>query len=542
MGNGPIGQGMAASSAPTDEQSHCPKPLFRQHFYRIVALMTLAAGLLGWLAFHTDILFADGLRYIAQGKVLASGLAEEGVKDAVDHPVYPLAIAATHRVLKGDTPDDWQVAAQLASVLAGILLVIPLYLTVLELFGDRPAFLATLTVYCVPMTGHVFADVLSESTFLLFWTWGLWGALRFLRTGAPGWVALVVVGSALAYLTRPEGLLLPAALVVTLVLSPHWVARGLGRRGLIALGVLVAGSALLVGPYVVLKGGLGTKPSIARLLGTAPKSAAHAVERQRPLEPGQTAGKTYLLAARAVGRALLEAVTTPLLPFAAVGLLALRRRAGSGRQWRLLAVVWVASILALIRLHATGGYCTPRHALVLALMALPAAGAGMSWLVGSSGKWLRGRGAGRWPVESVGLAASLGLLMGLNLNGLLAPVGDGFDGYRDAGRWIAGHADPREAAKVVDVTGWSQFYSGFGGGYTFENLVAAPGDPEARWVVAREAHLKGPWEYCRRLGGLVEGLRPVAVFRGSARHKPTKVYVFDRQTILARQFSGVSRR
>ena len=95
---------------------------------------------------------------------------------------------------------------------------------------------------------------------------------------------------------------------------------------------------------------------------------------------------------------------------------------------------------------------------------------------------------------------------------------------------------------MVDVTGWSQFY-GRRDGYTFENLVAAPADPSARWVVAREAHLKGPWEYCGRLRDLVDGLEPVEVFRGSVRRRPTKVYLFDRQPLIARANApGTARR
>jgi hypothetical protein len=95
----------------------------------------------------------------------------------------------------------------------------------------------------------------------------------------------------------------------------------------------------------------------------------------------------------------------------------------------------------------------------------------------------------------------------------------------------------------VDVTGWSQFYGDREAGYTFENLVAAPGDPDARWVVVREAHLKGPWEYCQRLRSLVDGLAPAAEFHGSARRRPTTVYVFDRRpTIARREPSGPTRR
>lgn len=516
---------------PNNDPANPPNVSPLGHFGRVVVLVAATSALLGWLARHTDVLFADGLRYIAQARSLERGSTEQGVTRAVDHPVYPLAVAAAHRLLGGSSPDSWQLAAQLASIIAGVLLVVPLYLLIWELFGDGCAAPGVLLVYAVPLTGHVFADVLSESTFLLFWAWGLWGALRFLRTGAVGWVSLVVVGSGLAYLTRPEGLLLPAALGVVVVLSPFWVARGLGKRGIFALAALVLGSSAVIGPYVALKGGIGTKPSIARLLGTAPRSSAHAVERQRPLEPDQDPAKTTILAARSVGKALVEAVTIPLLPLAAVGLFGLRRGAGAGRQGRLLAVIGLAALLALLRLHATGGYCSSRHALILALVLIPSAAAGVEIVLGCSAWWRSAGGSSRAFVWTV----VLGAVLAVNGREWLAPVGEGFDGYRDAGRWLAQRAAVGEPGRIVDVTGWSQFYSDREAGYTFENLVSAPDDPSARWVVAREAHLKGPWDYCGRLRSLIDGLQPVAVFRGSARRRPTRVYVFDRQPLLARR-------
>jgi hypothetical protein len=342
------------------------------------------------------------------------------------------------------------------------------------------------------------------------------------------WLALAVGASGLAYLTRPEGLLLPAALVATLALSPRWVAHGLrGRRGMLATAVLVAGSAGLVGPYVALKGSLATKPSVARLLGSAQRSAADAVERQRPLEPGQSVAKTYALAAKATAKAVTEAVTMPLLPLALVGLLAVRPRGASARSWTLLAVIGLASALALVRLHATGGYCSPRHAMIPALVLIPAAASGL-WHVAS---WL-GRVAGdsRDRAARRLLAGAVAGLAVVFAPESLAPVNAGLNGYRDAGRWLSAHVAP--GSRVVDVTGWSQYYSRLPG-YTFENLVAAPADPEARWVVARESHLVGPWEYCHRLRALVDGLAPVEVFPGASGRRPTCVLVFDRRARLA---------
>ena len=373
------------------------------HPARIAIVATLAALLLGWLATHTDLLFADGLRYIAQAKTFERGTAGEGIKTAVDHPAYPFAIASVHRVFGGEGPEVWQAEAQAVSIVAGVLLIVPLYLVIRELFRDATALPACVLFFGAPLTGHVFADTLSESTFLLFWTWGLWGALRFLKTGVLRWLPLVLAGSALAYLTRPEGLLLPAALVAAVVFSPTWaIGRLRASKALAVVLALVAGSACLVGPYMVLKGGIATKPSVARLLGTAPASAAHAVERQRPLEAGQSPAKTYALAAKAVVKATTEAVTLPLVPLALLGLTCLRLDSDGARQWRLVAVIAAASALALVRLHATGGYCSPRHTMILSIIAIPAAGFGLGRLIDAAASY-----AGpRWRVVGWGLATA----------------------------------------------------------------------------------------------------------------------------------------
>jgi 4-amino-4-deoxy-L-arabinose transferase-like glycosyltransferase len=126
-----------------------------------------------------------------------------------------------HRVVGGDdSPDGWQRAAQAASVVMGVLWVVPMYLVAAELFGGASAWLAVILALVVPTTAHVMADVLSEGIFLLFWTWGLYTALRFLRDGSFVWLPPTIGFAALAYLSRPEGLLLPMALVACLAAMP----------------------------------------------------------------------------------------------------------------------------------------------------------------------------------------------------------------------------------------------------------------------------------------------------------------------------------
>ena len=501
-----------------------------QHGARILGLMALAAGLLGWLLAHTEILFPDGLRYIEQARRLDRGAWADGLLRAVDHPLYPLAIVAVHRELGGERPEDWQRAAQGAAALAGVLLVVPLYLVALELFGPRPAWLGVALTYAVPLTGHVLADALSESTFLLFWTWGLWCALRFLDRGTFGWLPPTIACAALAYLSRPEGLLLPLALVATLAAMPLLRSTRLNwPRWWAAVALLVIGPACLVGPYVAAKGGLGTKPAIQRLLGTAPRSAPDAVERARPLDPNQSTAKTYALAVKATLEAIRDAVTLPLLPLALVGLAACWPFTARARVWLFLAIMDAAAVLALVRLHATGGYCSPRHALVLALLVIPTAAAGLDLLFRSvtiPGRWL-GLGEGRFTPGPAVWAAVLAALVGWDAAETLAPMNARFGGYRQAAADLA-RRDP-SGSRVVDVTGWVQFY-GQRPGYSFANLVEAPADRDLRWVVVRESHLVGPWWYCGRLQALVAGRAPVASFPARPTAGQARVLLFDRLT------------
>ncbi len=243
------------------------------HAYRILILMAGSALLLGWVIKHSEPSSNLGLRDIRQAEQFDRGAWQDGLTRGIDHPLHPLLIVAAHDLLGGDGPGSWQRAALLLCFASGILLVIPIYLLALEVFGTGTAWLACLVTVANPIMGSIVLNVLSESTFLLWWTFGLWAAVRFLREGRFFWLPLATGLGALAYLTRPEGMLLPMALAASLLILPfsratriHW------PRWWRALAFLVGGLVFLVGPYIALKGGLGTKPAIARVLGLEPQA------------------------------------------------------------------------------------------------------------------------------------------------------------------------------------------------------------------------------------------------------------------------------
>jgi 4-amino-4-deoxy-L-arabinose transferase-like glycosyltransferase len=500
-----------------------------QHAARIGLLMAAAAALLGWELYHTEASFADGLRYIHRAERLERESWGQGILHGIDHPLHPLGIAAAHRLVGGTGAASWEHAALWLCFVSAVLLVIPTYLLTLELFGHQAAWLACVLALVNPMVGYVVVNVLSESTFLLWWTFGLWGAARFLREGRFLWLPLAIGFGGLAYLTRPEGMLLPAAIVAALLLLPILPATRINwPRWWRSLAFLAAGFLLLAGPYVAIKGGLGTKPGIARVLGLAPRSDPMGLERENPLPADQTVGETYRIATERMIRAFEDSVTPPLFIFGVFGAALSLYQGTRIRAWILLSIVLAASAVGLVRLHATGGYLTVRHGLIPGMILTMAAAHGITWLMSKAaipGRWLGQPGQRIRPGPAVWAALLALLVIYPNVRSLGPPNRGPYSVYVNTGRWIADHTGASEG--VLDLTNWSLFFSERPG-YSFAHVYEAPSDPNVRWIVVRDIHLKGHWHYSEVIRGLIGDRQPVAILPAQTRGKEVQIRIYDR--------------
>jgi hypothetical protein len=520
-----------------------------KHVIRIGLLMAATAILMAWELRHTEASFADGLRYIRQAEQIDRGAWRDGLIGSIDHPLHPLGIVAAHVVTGGEGPVSWQRAAVAMAFGCVVLMVIPLYLLARDVFGDQAAWLGCLLVMANPLVSSIVANVLSESTFLLFWTWGLWAAVRFFREGRFFWLPLAIGFGILAYLARPEGMLLLLAMVATLAILPfHASSRINWPRWWRAVAFLVLGSLALAGPFVAMKGGPGTKPAIARVLGLAPASPPDALERERPLPAGQTALLTYILATNRFFRVIRGAVSIQLLPLAALGFVLARPVSGRGRIWIFFGVITLASAIGLVRLHATGGYCSARHGLVpgIILILFAASGAiGLMERISVSGRWFGGAEERLRPGPVVWAALLAMLLLPSRLGASGHPTDCPFKVYYDTGAWLARNTQNTDG--VLDLTDWSLYFSRRPG-YRFAHVYEAVADPRVRWIVLRKPHLEGHWNYSRAVRALVGDRQPVALVPADPRPGDLQVRIYERvgpigqDSSLANQSDGESAR
>src|SRR5262249_49195146 len=158
---------------------------------------------------HTEVAARDSIGFIRYAWQLQHRPWQEVLPHAEQHPGYPVVLLGVSLPVRQflHLPDAlaMQLSAQLASALAGVLLIFPMFSLGRELFDRTTGFGAALLFQCLPASGRVLSDGLSEATFLLLAATALYCGVRALRTRSVFGFGLCGLCSGLAYLTRPEG-------------------------------------------------------------------------------------------------------------------------------------------------------------------------------------------------------------------------------------------------------------------------------------------------------------------------------------------------
>lgn len=458
------------------------RSLFAPDYLRLAALLAVAAAVHFWLVTHTATTARDGIgfaRYainLQSPHQVASGhdpgrTVLKVIKEAQHPPGYPAAVFVAAKFVRrfGDLPhpEAYLLAAQLVSAAAGVLLVVPVYLTGRMLFGRFEGFAAALLVSVLPTPARLTSDALTEGTYLLVAATAVMLGVRAVRRPGVGGFLLCGLATGVTYLVRPEGLIVAAAVgatAVALALARRWPRDLAAGR----VAALVVGVAFVAGPYMMLIGGPTNKPTGRNIIDQDVNPRAKLIQGQGAAAPrpviaaplfadwGDGSSNRVLWAGQAVVAETVQALYFVPAGLAVLAVVLLRRRVAADPGLWLLLVLAGLSAPLLLALGVKVGYVSERHTILLVLVGCLLAAAALEPVAAL----LRNRIKPEWLLCVLAVVA---------LPATVKPLHANREGHKHAGRWLAANATDQDC--VIDPFEWAQWYSG-------RSLYFVPPDPE----------------------------------------------------------------
>jgi hypothetical protein len=403
------------------------------------------------------------------------------VKSTPHPPGYAISVLAVSKVVRAIDPpprDDSPAAhaalgermlrsAQIASSLAGILLVVPMFLAGRMLFGRFAGALGTAMFQVLPVPASITSDALSESLFLLgLWTSFAFGIRALRRCGIGSMVACgLTIG--MTYLVRPEGLLMIFAMgaaVLILRFRGSWPWMVVAGR-LTALG---AGVAIVAVPYMMVIQGITNKPSgieaMNRLMGgprqnlgkfdqgCAPQPTVLFAAFTDPNDPNATTLGQAKFAAVALLKEVAKSSFYVPLVLAVIGVCLVRGRLSHDPGLGLILLYAAFNALLLLAFAMKIGYLSERHTLPLASCAAMLAAASLEPI----GRVMAAKFTMLPPRRfALGMCAAIMLAC---LPSLMKPLPANRLPYIEAGRFLSTLYRPGDI--IVDPFAWTEFYAG----------------------------------------------------------------------------------
>jgi hypothetical protein len=456
----------------------------------LVALLVLAGLLRLWLFVNTEVTARDSIGFIRYTRQFDEMHWTEVLKGQHQHPGYPAAVWLMSRpmiAVWGMTPVVMQRAAQVVSLIAALLLALVMFHLGKRLWDRFVGFWAALLFQFLPGSGHHLSDGISDGLFLLFVASAILFLVRAIQLSRTRDFAIGGAFIGLAYLTRPEGLLLAPAFAIV------WTAfqfNATTRRSWLSWltnATAAATTCILVGSvYVYATQKLTIKPTSTFILG-----AGHAAAPGLPnaILFASLWGSTFTqndsnwLQLGQTLRALVNEVGQAFHYAGALfGLWAVVFCRGQLTRpievW--LGVVYFAiHTVILVLLGMTASYVSERHVLPLVMLGSYPCVIGLADLLGRVSRmgWIA-------PAAVPRVSA---IVLTLFIAACLPKTGQRLHGNRvpnhDAGRWLAAHV--RTGDVIVDEHKWSHYYSGLFFREATDPVLPRDFDPKCYTVVVR---------------------------------------------------------
>jgi 4-amino-4-deoxy-L-arabinose transferase-like glycosyltransferase len=186
--------------------------------------------------------------YVRVAENLRAGLglmSSYGGAETMYAPLYSILIAGFTLVAR-----DAEFAAHLVSLLFGTLLIVPVYLITLRVYGQRAAYLSAFLVALHPLLIARSGSIYSEAVYPTLLMAALYWGIKSLELGSARYYFLCGAFFGLAYLTRPEAFAYPAFFAFVLFAMPLLTRKGFATA-IVAPGLVLAGFLLIAFPYIL---------------------------------------------------------------------------------------------------------------------------------------------------------------------------------------------------------------------------------------------------------------------------------------------------
>ena len=354
------------------------KPTHRQ-LRDLAAVVLVALAMRAYVMCVMGVVSKDALWFVTGAQAIADG----DYRAWLGHDQHPLTGACVW--LAGVASGDWIRGGRIFNVVVGALTAAPVYFLGRALFGHLAGLCAAWFLAFHAHAARYSADVLSEPLYVfLFLSAILFGMLGVVED-KKRWLALCGVASALAYLTRPEG-------VMSVLVPGAWLCcQHIGdlcsdwKRRFARIGVLSLAFMALAAPYMIYVGGLSRKKSateIIKFTRVRPANAAATppAPQSKTADGDETATQEavrhYLRSGYSLLGKLVSACTHTLMPLMVLGLICRRRGPALKRGELFLGSVVVLYLLLLFGVRTSAGYISRRHAFPIAMILMTWSGAG----------------------------------------------------------------------------------------------------------------------------------------------------------------------
>lgn len=217
-------------ACPEDRKTYlptCPRMDFRRKTATVGGLVLVACLVQACTILRAVVPAQDAVRYL----IVAQDIEGDGLlatlRSQPEQPLFPAAACLVHRALsKAGLVDagNWAICLQIAAAIPLIVSVMPVYALFRRLHGEPAALVGGLLYCLLGGIARLGADGLSDSTHLALFCLALWAAANYFGAypcGKTRWLAVGGLFTGLALLARGEALVLPVAVLASLV----WLTR-----------------------------------------------------------------------------------------------------------------------------------------------------------------------------------------------------------------------------------------------------------------------------------------------------------------------------